>query len=138
MVRLICNFFDCSNLSKYFVVPNIPAMGLIKEPLTSTLTSGATSEPMREAVLSKEKGIFYSSHSYFYTPVVVDFEMFVLVELSIPMTKKEVEHLKGDLPKTVLEGGDKYQLGYLEKRETKSFNQTMSCSVNSNLYFRHE
>jgi NADPH:quinone reductase-like Zn-dependent oxidoreductase len=74
-------------------VRTIPAAGLIKQPLTSTLTSTSTTEPMREAVLTKEK-----------------------VELSIPMTKKEVEHLKDDIPTTVLEGDKYHQLGFMEKR----------------------
>ena len=41
----------------FFLVRTIPAAGLIKQPLTSTLTSATTTEPMREAVLTKEKGI---------------------------------------------------------------------------------
>ena len=50
------------------------------------------------------------------------------------MTKKEVEHLKDDIPTTVLEGDKYHQLGFLEKRETQIYIQTISCSVNSNLY----
>ena len=44
------------------------------------------------------------------------------------MTKKEVEHLKEELPGTVLEG-DQYTRGLLEKRETQAFIKTKKNSM---------